>query len=213
MAGVIRAVKPLNRWDHDSIRPGSVGSVGDVLGQVRLKNSAPDLPYRWEMSTAKKNEPRVGSNVQNGSQASFTSGGLGAETIDSTWTRDTFMTQRGWTHQDLSAPDKLVIPVDIPAPSYSWANRQANIYEARRTGQNFLPLPGGFAPEGGVPRGGSAPQMEAIGGGAVDRITLATGSFIDPPTDIFMDDDRPKKQVPNSAGPSHMEQGSGQKMR
>jgi hypothetical protein len=100
MAGVIRAVKPLNRWDFDSIRPGSVGSVGDVLGQVRLKTSAPDMPFRWDMNSSKLNEPRLGSNVQNGTQASFQSQGLGAKTIDSAWAgRQSTMTQRGWTHQ------------------------------------------------------------------------------------------------------------------
>ena len=29
----------LNRWDKDSIRPGPVGSVGDVNVQVKLKKS------------------------------------------------------------------------------------------------------------------------------------------------------------------------------
>ena len=37
----IDAIKPLNRWDYDSIRPGKVGSVGDVLITERLKASRP----------------------------------------------------------------------------------------------------------------------------------------------------------------------------
>lgn len=181
MAGVIRAVKPMNRWDFDSIRPGSVGSVGDVLGQVRLKQSSPDMPFKWDMNSSKLNEPRLGSNVQNGSQPSFQSRGLGAMTLDSNWGgRQTFMTLRGWTHQDISVPDKLVVPVDIAAPSYSWNNRVANVYKARTTGQNFLPLPGGFAPEGGVPRGGAVPEIQDIAGTATETITLAEGSFVTP---------------------------------
>lgn len=216
MAGVIRAIKPLNRWDHDSIRPGSVGSVGDVLGQVRLKNSAPELPFRWEMSSAKKNESRVGSNVQNGTKPSFTSGGMGPETIDTAWGgRDTFTTVRGWTHQDISAPDKMVVPVDIPAPSYSWENRLATIYDARRTGQNFLPLPGGFQPEGGVPRGGQVPQIEAIGGGDVERPTAHQGSFVDEPGRLFENAEffAPRRVVPSQQFPLHIQQQNGLRMR
>jgi hypothetical protein len=216
MAGVIRAVKPLNRWEHDSIRPGNVGSVGDVLGQVRLKNSAPEMPFRWEMSSAKKNESRVGSNVQNGTSASFTSGGMGPEVIDSGWGgRDEFYTLRGWTHQDISTPDKLVVPVDIPAPSYSWENRMANVYEARTTGQNFLPLPGGFAPEGGVPRGGQVPQTIGIGGTETENVAIHSGSFLDPADQLFQSAEffRPPRRItPSQPEPSHMESQRGNRM-
>lgn len=136
------------------------------------------MPFKWDMNSSKLNEPRLGSNVQNGTQASFQSGGLGATTLDSNWGgRQTFMTQRGWTHQDISAPDKLVVPVDIAAPSYSWENRIANVYGAKLTGTNFLPLPGGYSPDGGTPRGGQVPQLQETAGTSTESFTMAEGSF------------------------------------
>lgn len=39
-------LEPVNQWGD--YRPGVVGSVGDVLPGVRLKQSAPDMEQRWE---------------------------------------------------------------------------------------------------------------------------------------------------------------------
>jgi hypothetical protein len=74
-------------------------------------------------------------------------------------------------------PDKLVIPVDISAPSYSWENRIANVYKAKLTGTNFLPMPGGYSPDGGTPRGGQVPQLQETAGTSTETFTQAEGSF------------------------------------
>lgn len=154
--------RPHNRWDYDSIRPGSVGSVGDVVMQVKLKHSAPDLPLRWDGWTYGKNESFLGSNVQDGDSSGFTSGGRNATVLDTNWGySDGFKTQRGWKFQDLREPDKLVVPQDVATPQYSWKNKQAVNYEAKRTGNKFMPLPGAFELSvGGVPRGQSMNVQE-----------------------------------------------------
>ena len=70
----IDAIRPLNRWDHSSIRPGVVGSVGDVVVTPRYKHSAPDLPLRFDPYFSGKRSVFLGSNVQNGTVASYDSG-------------------------------------------------------------------------------------------------------------------------------------------
>ena len=126
----------------ETISPGVVGSVGDTLCQVRLKHSAPDMPIRWEKWTAGKNEEYLGSNVQDGYSASFSSGGRGPVTLDTEWGySDGFKIQNGWRMQDISEPDKLVVPQDLSTPQYSWKNKLATNYESKRTGNMFLPAP------------------------------------------------------------------------
>lgn len=149
------------------ISPGRVGSVGDVLGSVRLKQSAPDMAMRYEKSTYGKNESRLGSNVQDGFSQSYTSGGGPSRTLDSRWTRRSFKTNHGWVHQDLRAPDKLLGERMGSTGRYDWYNRVANIYEAKRTGDMFLPLPGPYGPKS-MTRGSQAPRIIAQ-----DQPTLA----------------------------------------
>lgn len=149
------------------ISPGKVGSVGDVLGSVRLKQSAPDMAMRYEKSTYGKNESRLGSNVQDGFSQSYTSGGGPSRTLDSRWTRRSFKTNHGWVHQDLRAPDKLLGERMGSTGRYDWYNRVANIYEAKRTGDMFLPLPGPYGPKS-MTRGSQAPRIIAL-----DQPTLA----------------------------------------
>lgn len=101
--------RPLNRWDHDSIRPGPVGSVGDALTQVRLKHSNPDLPLRFQGWNSHANEPRFGSNVQDGQWLSHDDNGGPNFTIDTNWGgRRDFRTNVGWRWQDLRAVDRRV---------------------------------------------------------------------------------------------------------
>lgn len=48
-------------------------------------------------------------------------------------------------------------------PQYSWRNIVANTFEAKRTGDKFLPLPGPFALKAGqIPIGGSFPRVTDI---------------------------------------------------
>jgi hypothetical protein len=75
--------------------------------------------------------------------------------------------------------------VDQAQPSYSWKNRQAQVFKSRVSGENFLPLPGGFKPEAGsTPRGGQVPRITDVA--VPETISLEAregGSFLDaPPT-------------------------------
>ena len=153
------ALRPMNRWNHDSIRPGIVGSVGDVNMTPKFKHSMPDAPLRFDPYFSGREAESLGSNVQNGDSKSFDSHGKTARTIDSNWGgRRHFKINRGWVYQDMRVPDKLTEPVMGGTPNYMNYNRIATTYNAKRTGDKFLPLPGGFAPTPGlVTRGGAMP--------------------------------------------------------
>jgi len=143
------------------ISPGVVGSVGDVLGSVRLRQSEPSMDLRYDATFSGPNEPMTGSNVQNGFSYSYSSGGGPARTLDSNWENRSFKTNHGWVYQDLRAPDKTLMPVMGSTGRYDWYNRVANIYQAKVTGDMFLPLPNGYQPSG-VPRGGQVPRVIAV---------------------------------------------------
>lgn len=140
--------------------PGIVGSVGDALVSVRLKQSAPDMKLRYDKAFSGKNEMKNGSNVQDGDMRSFTSKGESARVYDSNWQNKKFKTAHGWVYQDLRAPDKTLTEVMGSTGRYDWYNRVANTYQAKITGDMFLPLPNGFQPAG-VPRGGQVPRIVA----------------------------------------------------
>src|ERR1700722_5656040 len=130
----IPAIRPLNRWDHSAIRPGPVGPVGDALVQVPFKHSTPDWPIRWDPSNAHANEPRGGSNVQNGQLLSYNDDGGPNYTIDSNWGgRRRFERPHGWYHQDMRAPHRRVDAIVGAPPQYSWNNKIAQVYNARVT--------------------------------------------------------------------------------
>ena len=80
----ISAYKPLNRWDYESIRPGPVGSVGDVLGQVRFKNDFASQAIRLDPEYTGNRQNRLGSNVSDGNATSFTTGGRGSPYVRNT---------------------------------------------------------------------------------------------------------------------------------
>jgi hypothetical protein len=137
------AVKPINRWSNDYIQPGNTGSVGDVNVAPRLRNSTPSMPVRHDPDFAY--EQRLGMNVQNGTSYNFW-GGQFPQKFDSRWdSRPGFRTSHGWIHQDLRAPDKIHEPKVGELPQYSWDNKIATTYNAMRTGNMFLPLPGQYA--------------------------------------------------------------------
>jgi hypothetical protein len=148
--------KPLNLWNNDSIRPGPVGSVGVVNAQPRLRQSNPDMAMRWEKTFAKDKEPRLGSNITDGMWTGHVSGGGPAMGIDTNWgMRRDFTTAIGWTYQDLRKPDAFHDPVTGSTPSYSWHNKIATVYEAKRTGNMFLPKMDTV----GLPRGGQGMRV------------------------------------------------------
>jgi hypothetical protein len=150
----------LDRWaDYASIRPGIVGSVGDVLLQTRLKHNFPDAPLRWEYGTVGDEAAGLGSNVQNGYSVSYASGGGPAKLFDSNWQSGrSFKTNHGWIYQDIRVPDKRTTPLMGDTPDYSWNNKIAATLKAKLTGEKFLPVPGGYAPQPGQQlRGGTYP--------------------------------------------------------
>lgn len=158
--------RPLNRWAHSFIQPGSVGSVGGTNLQVRLKQSAPDLPLRYDPLFSHKNMIANGSNVQDGSIPSYMSNGGPARVINSNWGgRRHFKVRHGWIMQDLRAPDKFHEPEVDNIPRFDWNNRIATTYQAHRTGNMFLPLPGPYMPAPGeMTRGGREPIFTQIAG-------------------------------------------------
>lgn len=67
-------------------------------------------------------------------------------------------------------------------PSYSWRNKQATVLKGRVSGENFLPLPGGYQPSSNSrPRGGQVPRVTdvAVSGGVIDITQRSGGSFAD----------------------------------
>lgn len=68
-------------------------------------------------------------------------------------------------------------------PSYSWRNKQATVIRARISGENFLPLPGGYRPEStSRPRGGQVPRITDVSqpGSVIEISNREGGSFADP---------------------------------
>lgn len=148
-----------DKWMNNYISPGRVGSVGDVHMQVKLKTSMPDQAQRFSPWTSGLSEKVFGSNVQDGQLKSFDSGGLMARVIDRYWDMNSnFKICNGWIYQDLRAPDRQIEPFLGATPQYSWLNKVATVYNAKSTGNKFLPAPGEYASKpGDVPRGGSVP--------------------------------------------------------
>ena len=157
------ARRPLNRWDHASIRPGAVGVVGDVLVTPKFKHSCPDMEVRYDSTFAGNKTKRLGSNVTDGQSVNYTTGGGPSRTFDSNWGgRRHFKTNRGWVHQDLRAADRTITPMLGSTADYSWHNKLARTYSAMTTGDKFLTLPGGYQPgPGDVSRGGAVPRVVA----------------------------------------------------
>ncbi len=84
-----------------------------------------------------------------------------------------FKYSKGWRFQDVRAPDTLHEPRTGIVPQLEWQNKVATVYNARRTGKLFLPLPGPYQlSEGEVPRGGAEPQVTSITGTTLDAQTV-----------------------------------------
>jgi hypothetical protein len=161
----IDAVKPLNRSDFESIRPGIVGSVGDVLMTTRLRQSTPSMKMRWSPMGGKGREARFGANITDGMHRGYCDGGGLARVRDDAWeSRRNFKTQRGWIYQDLRKPDTRIEPYLGSGPQYSWNNKLATVYKSLHTGDKFLPVPGEYAlSPGELPRNGSTPGFYMAG--------------------------------------------------
>lgn len=148
---------------------GPVSSVGDVNCQVKFKHSAPNLPLRWDPVFSKGNETRTGSNVTDGTHRNFLTNAGPPIIKDSNWEGDRhFKIRHGWIYQDMREQDRTIQPWLGATPDYSWNNRVATIYNAKHTGEKFLPLPGQYAlSPGEVVRGGSFPRVTQVTSGDV----------------------------------------------
>jgi hypothetical protein len=132
----------------DVALPGKIGSVGDTINGIRLKQSAPEMPIRFDAKFF--NRPDNGSLVTGQPY-----------TFDSAWNMGRQeQTAYGLMQQDLRAPDKLHEPTLGVVPQYEWRNKVATVYTARTHGDKFLPLPGPYnLAVGEMPRGGQVVRV------------------------------------------------------
>lgn len=137
---------PLNLWNKYSIRPGPVGTVGDVLGQVRFKQSAPDLAPRYDIMSSGQMEKYYGSNVQDGRVESFASKGYNAKVNRRGLAFRGQKTAFGWIKQDIMEVDRTREPIQQEMPQFGWKSQVAKVERAKVTGEQFLPLPNGYGP-------------------------------------------------------------------
>lgn len=129
------------------------------------------MPLRFDPSNSHAREPKGGSNVQDGQYLSYDDGGGGNSIIDSNWGgRRDFKINHGWYFQNMRGEDRRVEPILGSTPQYDWHNKIAQVYNARVTGNLFLPLPGEYVLNpGDVPRGGQVPRpTDEVGGDAME---------------------------------------------
>ena len=145
--------KRLNQMEY--ARPGMVGSVGDALVTGQLAVSTPGMAVRFD--------PQFYNRPDNGSLLTPQ-----PYVLDSAWNMGrSENTAYGMIQQDLRAPDKLHEPIVGSIPQYQWRNKIATVYQAKRTGDRFLPLPGPY----------QVSQGEMVRGGQVVRTTDIEGLY------------------------------------
>jgi len=148
---------PLNKWDKNSIRPGPVGSVGDVLTSVRIKQSDPDADFAWNKKFGPDTSMLRGSNVQDGRWASFSDGGYNAQVKRKRLNPPgTFSTEVGWERQNIIPEPREMQPKLLDQPGYGWKSQAAEILQ--RQGDMFTSLPGGYGATE-LTRGGAFPSV------------------------------------------------------
>lgn len=162
----VSAYRQRNRHMNNFIQPGNVGAVGDVLGAVRLHQSMPDMPMRWDTTFSPGNDKRSGSNVQDGQSVSWESGFGGARVVSGAFGGGRqFRTNRGYIIEDIKPADMLVEPFVSSLGDYTWRNKIATTYQALRTGKQFLPVPGPYQLHPGeLGRGGNVPTVQTVEG-------------------------------------------------
>jgi hypothetical protein len=151
---------PMNAWDKGSIRPGPVGSVGDVLTSIRIKQSMPEMPFAYDKTFGPNSDVLRGSNVQDGRWESFYDGGYGAVTKKQRWNNNYtgFKTATGWIAQNVIPEQRTTDPKVGSQPRQGFETQAAAILN--RQGDMFGELPGGYKAAAGVlPRGGMMPRL------------------------------------------------------
>jgi len=176
--------RPLNKWDKTSIRPGPVGSVGDVNTSVRYKQSSIDLAPRYSKEFSGKQGENSGSNVSDGMWHSYTSGGRVARTIREPFGyRQGFKTSVGWIKEDVRAPDTTRQTQVGSIGNFGYQSQIAQVQKAKVTGELFLPLPGGYSKEllgSQIPRGSQIPIIAAESEGLGKALPAAAVKVTDP---------------------------------
>ena len=183
-------VVPINRWNKQSIRPGPVGSVGDVNIQVELRKSTPAMKARFDPKWSKANAKWSGSNVQDGSKRGFTSLGGAARVKALRWrNRRSFKTDVGWIKEDIVPLDRKRETKMGSTGDLGWNIQVANIFKARTTGDSFLPSPGEFKKEAsGIHRGGLKPRVIATAGSSLPNAPVTDLRVKDPQVVDRLDD-------------------------
>jgi hypothetical protein len=171
----------VNRWDKDSIRPGPVGSVGDVNVQVMLRKSSIDMPERFDPKFSGKNAPWSGSNVSDGVWYGWTSGGREATVISKAMPniQTGGKTAIGWKTQNIVAADRSRETKMTPLGRYGWDTTVGSVLKSKHTGTLFLPLPGGYE-KSTLPRGSQFPRIIAESTGQGDVLPAADVNLTDP---------------------------------
>jgi len=150
---------PMNQWDKSSIRPGPVGSVGDVITSVRIKQSMPDMPFAYDKTFNPATDVLRGSNVQDGRWESYVDGGYNAVVKKQRWSNNYtgFKTATGWIAQNIIPEQRTTDPKVSSQGRQGFETQAAAILN--RQGDMFRELPGGYtAPAGVLPRGGMLPR-------------------------------------------------------
>lgn len=166
-----------------------VGPVGDVIVKTRVRQSMPSLPWAYDPYWQGKRANKLGSNVQDGGQASFLRKTFGPNVLDSNWNSNrTKKHQYGETYHSVQTPDKLVDPVLRPLGAINYRSKLGRSTNIKRQGRLFSVLPQGFQPSStDVLRGGSYPIVTAISGGTDAPGTL--GGAITQQDPVFMEAD------------------------
>lgn len=153
---------PLNKWNKNYISPGPVGSVGDVLTSVRIKQSDPDADFAYSKTFAPKNSVIRGSNVQDGQWFSFSDGGYNAEVKKRRLNNGVaFKSDVGWVYKNVVPEDMYVEPKVSSQGRVGFETQAAAILH--RSGDMFKELPGGYSSLSGVlPRGNQYPRNVSL---------------------------------------------------
>ncbi len=144
-----RKSRQVNQWMNNYISPGPVGPIGDVIVNEKLKKSCPDLPPRYSI----KDMRARGHGIQDGTWYNYHNNGLNANVERlSFYDQNNVTFADGFRVQDLRLQDLKAESRLLGAPQFGWKNQKATLLNARVTGEQFLPHPGGYLPSG-VSRG------------------------------------------------------------
>jgi hypothetical protein len=148
---VLKKRKKVNRWNKSYISPGPVSAVGDVVQNIRLKQSCPELAMRWDLS--KSEVKQRGSGVSDGTVPNnYTGSSLTTTVVSDYYHSPNESDVVGFAYQDLRPNDLAASTRELGAPQFGWKSTQASVNKALVMGKQFLPVTQGY-PKSGVSRG------------------------------------------------------------